>query len=79
MEKTETTTPTKKNEDWLNSIKNKEIRVKALKNAGDCDGLEDESTSLTNALFTSFRFTESPEGFDYWDKALDKVRKQLQK
>ena len=61
---------------WLDSIKDTTIKNAALKNAEANGNLQTMYQSLTLALFKSFRFNHSEEGFDYWERALEKVRRQ---
>lgn len=37
----------------------------------------DAYTYLSDAIESSFVFSESPEGFDYWDRIVDQLREEI--
>lgn len=50
---------------WFEELPD-DIKEKAFKNTKKHD-LSGKSNSLSNALGASFRWSETPEGYDYWE------------
>jgi hypothetical protein len=69
----------KTTQEWLNLIKDKDVRDAALIYAEANGNLQTKHVTMPNALFRAFRFSHSEEGFDYWENVLEKVRKQWRK
>lgn len=57
--------------DWLNTIADKEIREKALRNHTGPYGFL--SNNLDTALAAAFVFSMTLEGFDYWNDIMEKI------
>lgn len=52
---------------WLETIADEEIREKAFRNMYTANEAY-EPTTLAQAIMSAFRWCNSPEGFNYWDK-----------
>lgn len=52
--------------EWLESIDDKEVRDRALKNSYKYGVNEVKEPNLSEAILGAFRWDETPEGAEYW-------------
>ena len=60
--------------EWFESIKDEDIRRRALANC-DASELEDEEPSLHEALLVGFLWGKTPEGVAYWSEQHEKAKR----
>jgi len=56
--------------EWFESIEDPELREKALKNL-EPEKVNVKSSTLSSALWTGFEFSNTPEGYAFWDKVFN--------
>ncbi len=64
-------------EKWLKTIPDETIQTKALTNM-EWETRDDLRPTLSNAVHTGFNWIRSPEGYNYWKKVFDNLKKKEQ-
>jgi hypothetical protein len=56
--------------EWFNTIEDKEVREKAIKN---CKDRNEVVSTISSAIFCGFAWDETTEGEDYWVKVFSEL------